>query len=412
MQLINKNIFPNSLGLFYSSFTQFAGFNKYGDEYKFMGLAAYGKPIYYDLIHKVVISKYPFKLNMDCFNLPKVQYSLNVPQTNKFFSDKFFNFLKSELNLEIISYDHQTIKDLASSVQKLFEDCVLINLEDLKKKYNSERLYLTGGCAFNSLLVGKIIESRMFKEVFVGPNPGDAGGAIGSAFYVCLKENIKIEPEQEIRFTGPSFSNEEIKIEVIDKILTDKNFSVHYIQNSEDLCKKAAEIIKLDGLIFWFQDKMEWGPRALGNRSLLADPSKNNISTFINQMIKKRELFRPFAPVIMEEFADRYFNMHEHLSQNMNIVFQAKQETIEKYKGVVHADNTSRVQTVSKKNNYKLYTLLKEFYKINECPMLINTSFNVNEPIVMTPAHAFKTFKQTAIKSLVLNNWLIQKNNN
>jgi carbamoyltransferase len=412
LQLINKNIFPHSLGLFYTAFTQFAGFPKYGDEYKFMGLAGYGKPIYYDLIHKAIINKYPFKLNMDCFNLPKVHYSLNVPQTNKFFSDKFFNFLKSELNLETISYDHQTIKDLASSVQKLFEDCVLINLEDLKKKYNSHRLYLTGGCAFNSLLVAKIIESRMFKEVNVNPNPGDAGGAVGSAFYVCFKENIKIEPEQEIRFTGPSFSKEEIKIEVIDKILIDKNFSVHYIENFEDLCKKAAEIIKLDGLIFWFQDKMEWGPRALGNRSLLADPSKSNISRFLNQTIKRRELFRPFAPVVMEEFADRYFNMYGHLSPNMNIVFQAKQETIEKYKAVVHVDNTSRVQTVSKKNNYKLHTLLKEFYKINECPMLINTSFNVNEPIVMTPTHAFNTFQKTTIKSLVLGNWLIQRNNN
>jgi len=411
LQLINKNIFPNSLGLFYTAFTQFAGFDRYGDEYKFMGLAGYGKPLYCDLVEKVIISRYPFKLNMNYFNLPEVNYSLNVPQSNKFFSDKFFNFLKSELNLEYISYEHQVIKDLASSVQKLFEDCVLINLEDLKKKYNSDILYLTGGCAFNGLLVSKIIKSKMFKKVIVGPNPGDAGGAVGSAFYVCLKKNIKIEPQQEIRFTGPAFSNEKIKIDVIDKILHDENYTFNYIENFEYLCKKVAKIIELEGLVFWFQDRMEWGPRALGNRSLLASPLKNNIGKIINQFIKKRELFRPFAPVVMEEFANRYFNMHGQLSPNMNVVFEAKQETIEKFKEVVHVDNTSRVQTVSEKNNYKLHSLLKEFYKISECPMLINTSFNVDEPIVMTPGHAWKTFEKTNVKSLILGNWLIQRNN-
>jgi len=409
LQLINKNIFPNSLGLFYTAFTQFIGFEKYGEEYKFMGLAGYGKPLYYDLIQKAIISKSPFKLNMDCFTLPQVDYTLNTPKLNRFFSEKFYNFLKSELNLQDISYENQTIKDLASSVQKLFEDCVLINLEDLKKKYNSDRLYLTGGCAFNSLLVGKIIESRMFKEVFVDPNPGDAGGAVGAAFYTCFKKNIKIEPEQEIRFTGPSFSNEEIKNDVINKILNDGNYAVNYIENFEDLCKKVAQLIKSESLVFWFQDKMEWGPRALGNRSMLADPSKRDIQKFLNQIIKKRELFRPFAPVIMEDFAEKYFNMHGNLSPNMNIIFQAKQETIEKYQGVVHVDNTSRVQTVSEKNNKKLYSLLKEFYKISECPMLINTSFNIDSPIVMSPIHAWKTFEQTTCKSLVLGNWLIQR---
>jgi carbamoyltransferase len=408
-QLINKNIFPHSLGLFYTAFTQFAGFEKYGDEYKFMGLAGYGKPIYYELIHKTIISKSPFKINMDCFNLPKVDYTHNTPKMNRFFSEKFYYFLKSELNLQEISYEDQTIKNLASSVQKLFEDIVLINLEDLKKKYNSDRLYLTGGCAFNSLLVGKIIESKMFKEVFVGPNPGDAGGAVGSAFYTCFKKNIKIEPEQEIRFTGPSFSNEKIKNDVIDKILNDENYEVNYIENFEELFKKAAQLIKSEGIVFWFQDKLEWGPRALGNRSLLADPSNRNIKEFINQIVKKRELFRPFAPVIMEDFAKKYFNMHGNLSPNMNIVFQAKQKTIEKYQGVVHVDSTSRVQTVSEKNNKKLYSLLKEFYKISECPMLLNTSFNIDTPIVMSPIHAWKTFKEANIKSLILNNWLIKK---
>ena len=409
LELVKKNIFPHSFGLFYTAFTQFLGFEEYGDEYKFMGLAAYGKPVYYDDVKKLILSQDPFKLDMKYFNLPKIDYSNKKPKLNRIFSEKFYDFFKKKYNFHEINYDSQISQNIACSVQRVFEECVLLNLHNLSEKYNSNKLYLTGGCSFNSLLVGKIIQSKIFKDVEIGPNPGDAGGAVGSAFYACINKNIKIEPQQEERFVGPSFSNDEIKKEVIDKIFSNKNYTITFFKNFEDISKKTSQLIKSEGIVFWFQDRMEWGPRALGNRSILADPSKEGIKEFINKSVKKRELYRPFAPAIMEDFAEKYFWMNGNLSPNMNIVFQAREETKKKYPGAVHVDHTSRVQTVSEINNKKFYNLMKNFYEISQCPMLINTSFNINAPIAMSPEHAWNIFCKTNVRSLILGNWLIEK---
>lgn len=410
IKLVQKNIFPNSLGLFYTAFTQLIGFKNYGDEYKFMGLAAYGRPIYYEELKRIIINSDPFKLDMSFFNLPEIDYSNNFPQINKLYSEKLENFLKNKNNFIESDYNTQFSKDLASSVQKIFEESVINLLQNLKKKYHSEKLYLTGGCSFNSLLLGRIIEKKIFKIVLLGPNPGDAGGAVGSAFYLCKKNNIKIDPEQNIAFSGPSFSNENIREQVINKILNNIDYKINFYENFDDLSKKAAQLIKLESIIFWFQDHMEWGPRALGNRSILADPSKKNIKEFINSKVKKRELFRPFAVSILQDFANKNFNMNESLSPNMNIVFNARDEIKKIYPDIVHADGTTRVQTVSEKHNKKFYGLIENYYKITGCPMLINTSMNIDSPIVLSPIHAWNTFCQTSVKSLILNNWLIQKN--
>ena len=326
IKLVKKNIFPNSLGLFYTAFTQLIGFKNYGDEYKFMGLAAYGRPIYYEVLKRIIIKYDPLKLDMSFFNLPQIDYSNNFPQINKLYSKKLENLLKTKYNFIESDYNSQFCKDLASSIQKIFEDLVINLLQNLKKKYHSEKLYLTGGCSFNSLLVGKIIESKIFKNVLLGPNPGDAGGAIGSAFYLCKKNNIKIDSKQNIAFSGPSFSNEDIREQVITKILNNIDYKINFYENFDDLSKKAAELLKHESIIFWFQDHMEWGPRALGNRSILADPSKKNIKEFINSKVKKRELFRPLAVSVLQDFANKNFYMNENLSPNMNIVFNARDE--------------------------------------------------------------------------------------
>lgn len=412
IKLIQKNIFPHSLGLFYTAFTQLLGFEKYGDEYKFMGLAAYGKPIYYDELKKTIISWDPFILDMSFFNLPTINYSNNFPQINKLYSEKLENILRIKYSFTENNYKLQISKDIASSIQKIFEDVVINLLQKLKKKYKSEKLYLTGGCAFNSLLVGKIIESNIFKNVSLGPNPGDAGGALGSAFYICQKEKLKIPSEQSIRFCGPSFSNEEIKDQVITKILDNSDYKVNFYDNFHDLSKKTAELIKIESIVFWFQDRMEWGPRALGNRSIIADPMKKNIKEFLNLKVKKRELFRPFAISILHEYANNFFYMNEHLSPNMNIVFKARDHIKKIYPDIIHMDGTTRLQTVSAIDNKKFYGLIQDFYKITDCPMLINTSMNVDSPIVMNPKQAWEAFSQTSVKSLILNNWLIQKINN
>jgi carbamoyltransferase len=410
IKLVKKNIFPNSLGLFYTAFTQLIGFKNYGDEYKFMGLAAYGRPIYYEDLKKIIIKYDPLKLDMSFFNLPEIDYSNNFPQINKLYSEKLENLLKKKYNFIENDYNTQFSKDLASSVQKIFEELVIYLLQNLKKKYHSEKLYLTGGCSFNSLLVGRIVESKIFKNVLLGPNPGDAGGAIGSAFYLCKKNNIKIDPKQNIAFSGPSFSNEDIREQVITKILNNIDYKINFYENFDDLSKKAAELLKHESIIFWFQDNMEWGPRALGNRSILADPSKKNIKEFINLKVKKRELFRPFAVSVLQDFANKNFYMNDQLSPNMNIVFNVRDEIKKIYLDIVHSDGTTRVQTVSEKDNKKFYSLIENFYKSTGCPMLINTSMNIDSPIALSPIHAWNAFYQTSVKSLILNNWLIQKN--
>jgi carbamoyltransferase len=410
IKIIKKNIFPHSLGLFYTAFTQLVGFKKYGDEYKFMALAAYGKPIYYEELKKIIISVDPFILDLSFFNLPITDYSNNFPQVNQLFSEKLENFFIKKYNFIEKDYNNSISKNIASSVQKIFEDIIIKFLKNLKEEYKSEKLYLTGGCAFNSLLIGKIIESKIFKRVLLGPNPGDAGGAIGSAFYICKREKIKIDPKQNIAFSGPSFSNKDIKEKVITKILNNKHYKINFYENFDDLSKKAADLIKIESIIFWFQDHMEWGPRALGNRSILANPAKKNIKKFINLKVKQRELFRPFAVAVLEEFANKKFYMNGHLSPNMNIVFNAMDETKKIFPDIVHEDGTTRVQTVSEKDNKKFYGLIENFYKITEIPMLINTSMNIDSPIVLSPTHAWDAFSQTEVKSLILNNWLIQKN--
>ena len=410
IKLVKKNIFPNSLGLFYTAFTQLIGFKNYGDEYKFMGLAAYGRPIYYEDLKKIIIKYDPLKLDMSFFNLPEIDYSNNFPQINKLYSEKLENLLKKKYNFIENDYNTQFSKDLASSVQKIFEELVINLLKNLKRKYHSEKLYLTGGCSFNSLLVGRIVESKIFKNVLLGPNPGDAGGAIGSAFYLCKKNNIKIDPKQNIAFSGPSFSNEDIREQVITKILNNIDYKINFYENFDDLSKKAAELLKHESIIFWFQDNMEWGPRALGNRSILADPSKKNIKEFINLKVKKRELFRPFAVSVLQDFANKNFYMNDQLSPNMNIVFNVRDGIKKIYLDIVHADGTTRVQTVSEKDNKKFYSLIENFYKSTGCPMLINTSMNIDSPIALSPIHAWNAFYQTSVKSLILNNWLIQKN--
>ncbi len=412
ISLLQKNIFPHSLGLFYSAFTQFLGFNKFGDEFKFMGLAGYGSPIYVNEFNFLIKKKMPFKLDMKYFNLPKISYSNRFPQSNKLFNDNFENYFKLKFKTLPTNYESKLSKNIAASVQKIFEDVVFDYINYLHAKFKSDKLYLTGGCAFNSSLVGKIIESKKFNSVFVDTNPGDAGGSSGSAFYILNKLGQKIDSYQQTKFLGPSFSNDDIEKKIIKSIKNNENYTVKFYENFQNLISKATEIIIEKNIIFWFQDAMEWGPRALGNRSILANPKAKNIKNFINKKIKKRESFRPFAPAIIEEYSNDYFEMMGHKSPNMNIVFKVKKKTNLELPEIIHADNSCRVQTVSKKDNEKFYRLLNECKKKNNHPILINTSMNVDSPIVCNPQEAFDTFNKTDVNDLFLNNWLISKKKN
>ena len=409
IKLVEKNNFPHSLGFFYSAFTQFLGFKNYGDEYKLMGLSGYGKPIYLDKIHKIIKSEYPFKLNLDYFNTPNIDYTKHVPIINKLYNNKFIKLFGTPFkNTDNNVTQYQ--KDLAASAQKCFEDLTLNYLKILKNKFKSKKLYITGGCAFNSVLVGKIIENKIFEKVRVGPNPGDAGGAIGSAFQILLDQKCRISKNSNLSYLGPSYSNNFIRKNLVSSIKKNKKYHVRFYKNFDKITLLASNFIRKKKLIFWFQDGMEWGPRALGNRSILADPTNREIKKIINQKIKKREEFRPFAPVVLKDWANDYFYMHKTSSPYMNIVYKSKIKTKKNCPGVVHIDNTSRVQTVTKKDNLKLYKLLKKFQELTSYPILINTSLNVKGPIAMTPRDAFNYFDKTEAECLFINNWVITKN--
>jgi carbamoyltransferase len=409
LQLIEKILYPFSLGFFYTAFTQFLGFNKFGDEYKFMALAAYGKPIYYDVVKKLIINQDKLKFDMSYFNLPKVDCSNPTPVIEKIYSKKFYNFFINYYGNNNVEYNSQISKDLACSVQKVFEEIIINILQKIKKKYNSNKLYLTGGCAFNSVMVGKIIRSKMFTKVLVETNPGDAGGAVGSAFYTCIKKNIDLDHQIEKRFFGPQITNNGIKKNIIDKIIKNNNYKISFFDNFEDIYEVAVKLIKSEGIIFWAQDKMEWGPRALGNRSIIADPKKKQIKDFINQKIKKRENFRPFAISVINDQADKYFYTYGNNSPNMNIVFEARENLRLEYPEIVHNDNTCRVQTVSEKENKKFYKLLNKFNNTFGFPMLINTSLNIDAPIANSERQVWNFYDKSNINSLFIGNWLIQK---
>lgn len=410
LKLLEKNYFPHSLGFYYMAFTQYLGFKKYGDEYKVMGLASLGSPLYVDKIKKLLIkTEYPLRLNLKYFNIPKVTYFRHQPDVETLYNQHFINIFgeSRSSNDENIK---KIYKDYAASMQKVFEDIVFVYLNRYQKKYKSKKLYLTGGCALNGVLTGKIVQSKLFNEIRVNPNPGDAGGALGAAFYQASKHNHKINKIQNIPYSGPSYDNKYIKKNIIDKIYNNKKFKIEFFKKDEDLSLNVAKTIVEKKIIFWHQDSMEWGPRALGNRSILADPSDVNIKNIINLKIKKREMFRPFAPVVLGSFAEEYFNMNGHDSKYMNVVFNAKDITIKKFPGVVHSDCTSRVQTLEITDNKKLHNLITEFNNLTGCPMLINTSLNINGPISMSPMDSFDYFLQSNVETLILNNWVIRLN--
>lgn len=411
IDLIEKNVFPHSLGFYYMAFTQFLGFLEFGDEYKVMGLSAFGNPIYKDKIkNNLIKSEYPLRLNLKYFNIPEITYYTHRPKVNLLFNKEFIKlFGQPRRNNDDQKMD-QIYKDYAASMQKVFEEIVFKYLINYKKKYNLKKIYLTGGCALNGLLIGKIIESNLFESVNIGPNPGDAGGAVGAAFYPFIKKEIQIENVHNLPFSGPAYTNDFIKKNLINNIKNKNDYKISFYEDDRKLSIQVAEKINEEKIIFWFQDGMEWGPRALGNRSILADPTLKDIKDVLNLSIKKRELFRPFAPIVLEDYAQDYFYMNGCSSKFMNIVFRCKNITIKKFPGIVHYDHTSRVQTVNKNDNQKIFNLLNDFHAISGSPILINTSLNIKGPIAMSPTDAFNYYIESGVKTLVLNNWIIEKN--
>jgi carbamoyltransferase len=411
---VKKVYFPHSLGILYQAITQFLGFKSYGDEYKVMGLASYGQPKFLDKFEKLVTysTNNYFKLNLKYFNhhlMNDLNYDFkdNIPKFNDLYSKELINLLGKERNKDDkIEERHFHI---ASSLQKTFELILFRIINSLCDLTNFDHLCLSGGCALNSTFNGKIYENTNVKKIFIQPNSGDGGGSLGSGLYWSSRlDNKFLNNKNNFNpFLGPEYSNEYIEKDLIMKLNVDKKFRIQKLDD-KDLFLITAKKISEDKIIGWFQGAMEWGPRALGNRSILGNPRNKNIRDILNLKIKRRENFRPFAPSVIKDFANDYFYMLDDSYYMLN-VFKAKQKALDEAPAIVHVDETARVQLVSKDSNKKFYNLIYSFYKLTGVPILLNTSFNENEPIVCNPKEAFDCFERTNMDSLILNNWIITR---
>ena len=411
----NKILFPHSLGIFYEAFTQFLGFNSYGDEYKLMGLSAFGNPSELENFNKIIsLKKFgEFRLNLEYFNhhKNKASYSWDggLPTTSLLLNkkiEKIFGLPRAE-NQPLTDYH----KNIAASVQKIYENALFHILDFIYKKYQIDNLTLSGGCAQNSLANGKILTNSKFNSVFIPPNPGDGGGSVGAA-YIAYKNISNIRPKRNLTaYLGLNFNEKDIYllIEKNKSALNNENFLISFCQDEDELCLNIAKEISEQKVIGWFQGRMEWGPRALGNRSIISDPRNSDIKNILNIKIKRRESFRPFAPSILLDEANKWFEDFTEGDNFMSRVLKFKNSKKFLVPGVVHVDGTGRLQTVNKNDNPRYYKLIKEFYKITGVPMILNTSFNENEPIVCNPSEAMNCFLRTKMDILVMENCIIKR---
>ena len=402
IKLTNDIRWPHSIGMFYSAFTYFLGFKVNEGEYKLMGLSAYGKPKYYDLIlNEILDVKNDGSLHL---NLKYFAFTYDKVMTNQKFAE-LFGIPRREENIKA----EQIHYDIAASAQKVLEDIMLKMVNHVHKKTGMKNLCLGGGVALNGVANYRILKEGPFENVHIPPSPGDGGSAIGCAqylYYIHKKQRRIIVQDhakriQENVYVGPSFSNDEIK-----SFLEENNIDYEYLTR-EQLLQTTAKLISEQNVVGWYQGKIEWGPRALGNRSILADPRDSKMKDILNEKIKHRELFRPFAPSILEEYASEYFDL---TIPSPYMLFVAKVKKPDKIPAVTHVDGTGRLQTVSREANPLYYDLINDFYKITGVPVVVNTSMNVRgEPIVNTPEQAYAMIIKTEMDYIMMGNYMIQR---
>lgn len=412
-QIHGRFDYPNSLGIFYQAFTQFIGFKNFGDEYKMMGLSAYGSKNF-SLKNKISnlinYSNFKLKLNVKFFDFPFVKKRFLIDQ-EIYYGNLFSKNLQDYLGIKTSNEFKYTkeFADIAFTVQEVYEDIFLSILNDLYKKYSNVNLCFSGGCALNSKANGRIKKDTKFKNIFIPSEPGDAGGAIGAALSFYYKKNCdKKKIFQPNPYLSPERNNNNILQEQLNFYKKNNKIKFYKFESDSEMYDKISDIIIDNNVIGWFQDRMEFGPRALGNRSILMDPRNNKAKDILNLKIKLRESYRPFAPSIIENYLDEWFE-NANLSPYMNFVFTIKEEKRSIIPAVCHVDNTGRVQTVNKKDNEKFFNLINSFFQKTGVPILLNTSFNENEPIVFTPKEAIETFLRTKMDYLVIQNYLITR---
>jgi carbamoyltransferase len=415
LQVLDRIYFPHSFGLIYLALTQYLGFLGYGDEYKVMGLAPYGEPDYADRLRRLVRLEPDgrFEVDLSYFRHWSEGVSMSWDDGEPVIGTTYTPKLEKLLGParrpgDALEPRHEAI---AASLQVVFEEATFHVLEALHRRTRLRGLCLAGGCAMNSVANGKIRERTSFEDLYVQPAAADNGTALGAAFHVW--NHLLGRPRHfvmEHGYWGPSFDDGAIvaALEARQRELQELGCAVQEIGDEEDLCRWTAEQLAGGRVVGWFQGRMEWGARALGNRSILADPRRSDMREIINTKIKHREKFRPFAPSILEEAVDDYF-LGAVPDPFMIQVYPVRPDKRSVIPAVTHVDGSGRLQTVNRASNPLYWQLLKAFEKLTGIPVLLNTSFNENEPIVHQPAEALDCFLRTGMEILVMERWVVQK---
>ena len=410
IKVLDSVVYPHSIGLFYTAFTQFLGFPYYGDEYKVMGLAPYGEPKFIDKLKNILIPEDDglFKLNKDYFVHEKngvvMAWNNGSSYIGKLYSDRLIKEfgVPREKNKPLTQY----YKDIAASVQKHCENVIFHILNNLQKITKLKEVCIAGGVAQNSVANGKILEKTNFNKVYIPPAASDAGVSMGSALWL-YHNNLGNKKREVVRsaYFGPKYSDEEVEI-----VINEMKLSYYKCYSDIETIEKAADMLANGAVIGWFQDRTEFGPRALGNRSVLVHPGRLDAKDLINAKIKRRESFRPFAPSILREYVSEYFEQEDDV-YFMEKVFKIRSEKRALLPAVTHIDGTGRLQTVNKDISPKYYMLIDKFREKTGLPILLNTSFNENEPIVNHPKEAIDCFLRTEMDAVVLGKIIINREN-
>jgi len=400
------------LGMYYTAMTQYLGFWKFGDEYKVMGLGAYGQPAYLDEFRRIVLNNgaLGFRLNLDYFLHHRQGADMSwrdadrTPVIGRIFSDHLEERLGPTRPVE--APVEQKHKDFAATLQARLEEVLFQNLNALHKSTGQKALCIAGGVAFNCLANGKIFDRTPFEKVFVQPAAGDAGLSVGAAFYVYHQVLGKPRSfEMKHSYWGPGYSGAEIRQAVEQSRLAAAGAQIAQMPEDE-LIRAAAQRLADGQILGWFAGRAEWGPRALGNRSILADPRRAEMKEILNRRIKHREMFRPFAPSILAESAGEFFERSDP-SPFMTFAFSVRPEKRASLAAPAHVDGTGRLQTVQREANPRYWKLIREFGNLTGVPAVVNTSFNDNEPIVCRPEEAIECFLRTRMDALVLGDYLV-----
>jgi carbamoyltransferase len=411
IEVLDRTLFPHSLGIVYTMVCQFIGYDRYGDEGKVMGLAPYGEPRYGDFFDRLVRLKPRgrFELDLDYFlhHTEGVDYSFDErghPTVAPLYSDAMVRQFgrPRQRDSELTQRD----KDLAASLQQCLEKAYFHILNYLYEQTRCDALCLAGGVALNSVANGQVFDRTRFRRIYTQPAAGDDGTALGVAYYVhhcVLKRSSRFIMDHA--YTGREFNDADIK-PILDGAT---GITAEWLPET-DLYRRTAAAIARGEIVGWFQGKMEWGPRALGNRSIVAHPGLPHMKDVLNARIKHREWFRPFAPSILEERTSDYFEQ-VHPSPFMMLVYRIRPEVRDAVCAINHVDNTGRLQTVSRSRNPRYHALISAFEKETGLPVVLNTSFNENEPIVCTPQDALACFLRTRMDLLVMGNWMIRREN-